>query len=204
MKFLLPFIYFIPLLEMNHFPLHNECITLGGIVMNIWHNNRVKKGLLKIVLFSLLMLVLVACSNDNQGNEDELIANANEEENVIADDDGGSEKSPFDQTGEDIELPSVIPSDVPLPDDAEVTAYGDEEDQGSINISTSMALADLEALYDDYFNEHPQSDEVEKDFYEEEDHDLLSYTTGNDDHLFLIMVTDYGDLVTVHIRYLIY
>lgn len=172
--------------------------------MNIWHNNRVKKGLLKIVLFSLLMLVLVACSNDNQGNEDELIANANEEENVIADDDGGSEKSPFDQTGEDIELPSVIPSDVPLPDDAEVTAYGDEEDQGSINISTSMALADLEALYDDYFNEHPQSDEVEKDFYEEEDHDLLSYTTGNDDHLFLIMVTDYGDLVTVHIRYLIY
>jgi len=149
----------------------------------------VKKILSKIGLLGLLIVVLVACSNDDQNNNSEPAAATDETEGVAVNDEEAEPVSVGD-SGEDLDVPSLIPSDFPFPSDSVRANALDSERDANINVITSMSADELEELYDDYFEDHPSSDLVDKHVDVEEEYTVVSYTIIENDTMFYVKVTD--------------
>lgn len=213
-------------------------------MMSLLKEKQTVKTLLKAVLCCLLMVVFVACSNDNQSTDNESATKDDEVERVAANDEtedlgvkdetnntavndketdagenvGVDEVTETDGVDEqideslfdgydlaEIELPSLLPSDLPFPADSEVRDFVDEEKEGIINVITSMPVDDLEELYNTYFTYSPLARYIIIKIDREVDFIAISYYFNKDDYSFKVEVTERdGEPITIHAEHIIH
>src|SRR5699024_11782240 len=121
------------------------------------------------LMIGLFALVLAACGGDDGAANDASDATAEAEESEAVTEDETTENGDSDgnNTNEEIELPSLFPDDMPLPDDAILGVFSDTEDDGMISVNTSKTLEELEVLYDDYLDGNTILGEVDKYAYDD-------------------------------------
>jgi|SRR5690625_1090105 len=138
------------------------------------------------MMIALFVFVLAACGGSDGTSNDASEASSEAEKSEVVNEDDTVENEASDNANEnvqgDVELPNLMPSDVPLPDDTIETIFEDSDIQGDIGVNTQMSLEDLEALYGDYFDSNIFAEDVEK-WVEEYDDDKKSiqYSIYNDE-----------------------
>lgn len=154
------------------------------------------------LMIAIFALVLAACGGSDGTSNEAADTNieAEESEADTEDDTTENEESDGNHANEEIELPSILPSDMPLPDDAILGRFSDTEDDGMISVNTSKTLEDLEVLYDDYLDGNTILGEVDKYAYDDAGDDVIEYVIDNEEIFFLIHLSERDDHRAVHIR----
>lgn len=95
-------------------------------------------------------------------------------------------------------FPSILPSDIPFPEDGILGIFGDSEDQGQISVNTQVTLDELETWYDDYFETSEFADRIEKVVYDGDDKSII-YQVIEDDFHFYTKISEREDHRAVHL-----
>src|SRR5699024_8011973 len=170
----------------------------------------------RLSVITIILLLLVACgdSNDSQAedsvdnnSEDETEANAEE----TTDHEAGNDASNSEQST-DLELSSLFPDDLPIPDEPELVEKSTpEEEKGDeealLIVNTPMSLDELKELYEPYYNQDKYVDDLKVQDIDHEDEDdpfdLLIYLVSNDDFRLITSISsreenDYSEVKLIY------
>lgn len=174
-------------------------------------NKSVKKWL-QVSLFCLISFLLVACSGDDATNNETPVTESEETEEVAADENEDydePEDVQSDGSGEKIRISSLFPSDMPLPEDAELTLetteeHEEEEKEARLSVLTSLTMDELEEMYEPVFNQEEYADDLEIIRFDDDGTDTVTYVVENDQYTFGASLFDYEDERGVTINMILY
>lgn len=173
---------------------------------------------LKIIIIGLLSLFLIACGNNEDDTTQDASDNMNDAESTEATtQEDSTEEDTVDSDAEsnadennaveiqELEIPTIFPDDMPVPDDAEQLASKDEEDHGVLAINTQQSIEELEEAFDKFFEDRVSSeDEFVKHPWEEPENAqaITEYEHFTDEVEIMISIEDHSTERFIKITYI--